>query len=103
MSQTSIKDYSLPFPNTSSSNKPEKTLTFDLHPLYASILRDGTVVRKGEVLGLDVDLQRVFIAPFTGTVRLLTTGDKAARRVKVFLTDANAPVSKTWIRRGARD
>lgn len=67
--------------------KAEKTLTFDLHPLYASILRDGALVREGEVLGLDMDLRRVLVAPFTGVIRLLVTGDGSERRVKVFLTE----------------
>ena len=63
------------------------TLTFDLHPLYASILTNGTTVREGEVLGLDVDLRRVMVAPFDGVIRLLTTGSGASRRVRVFLSD----------------
>ena len=62
-----------------------ETLTFDLHPLYASILKDGAVVRKGDVLGLDGDLRRVLIAPFDAAMRLLITGDGPSRRVKVFL------------------
>ncbi|GAB4458716.1 MAG: hypothetical protein OHK0029_20270 [Armatimonadaceae bacterium] len=62
-------------------------LTFELHPLYASILQDGAVVRQGEVLGLDGDLRRVLIAPFDGTIRLLVTGTGAERRVKVFLSE----------------
>ena len=68
--------------------KTEKTLTFELHPLYASILTDGMTVREGEVLGLDGDLRRVMIAPFDGVVRLLVTGTGVERRVKVFLTEA---------------
>ena len=64
------------------------TLTFDLHPLYASILHDGMAVRGGEVLGLDGDLRRVLIAPISGTIRLLVTGTGPDRRVKVFLTPA---------------
>ena len=67
--------------------KGEKTLTFDLHPLYASILKDGSTVREGEVLGLDQDLRRVLVAPFTGVIRLLVIGDGESRRVKVFLTE----------------
>ena len=67
--------------------KTETTLTFDLHPLYASILQDGAAIRKGEVLGLDGDLRRVLIAPVTGTIRLLATGTGPDRRVKVFLTE----------------
>jgi hypothetical protein len=63
------------------------TLTFDLHPLYASILRDGAAIRKGEVLGLDGDLRRVLVAPVSGTIRLLATGTGPDRRVKVFLTE----------------
>jgi len=63
------------------------SLSFDLHPLYASILQNGAVVRKGEVLGLDGDLRRVMIAPFTGVVRLLVTGTGPDRRVKVFLSE----------------
>ena len=63
------------------------TLSFDLHPLYASILQNGTVVKKGDVLGLDGDLRRVMIAPFTGIVRLLVTGTGPDRRVKVFLSE----------------
>ncbi len=64
------------------------TLTFDLHPLYASILQDGAPIRKGEVLGLDGDLRRVLVAPVSGTIRLLITGAGPDRRVKVFLTPA---------------
>lgn len=64
------------------------TLTFDLHPLYASILRDGSLIREGEVLGLDGDLRRVLVAPFTGVIRLLVTGTGSERRVKVFLSEA---------------
>jgi hypothetical protein len=67
------------------SLKSEKLLTFDLHPLYASILKDGQVIRKGEVLGLDMDLRRVMVAPYSGVIRLLVTGDGPGRRVKVFL------------------
>jgi hypothetical protein len=62
-------------------------LTFDLHPLYASILRDGTMIRKGEVLGLDGDLRRVLVAPFDGAIRLLVTGTGPERRVRVFLSE----------------
>lgn len=69
------------------SLKSEKLLTFDLHPLYASILRDGQAIRAGEVLGLDMDLRRVMIAPYSGVIRLLVTGDGAGRRVKVFLNE----------------
>jgi hypothetical protein len=67
--------------------KSDKMLTFDLHPLYASILKDGSVVREGEVLGLDLDLRRVLVAPYAGTIRLLVTGDGTERRVKVFLSE----------------
>ena len=67
-------------------------LTFDLHPLYASILQDGAVVRRGEVLGLDGDLRRVLVAPVTGTIRLLVTGTGPERRVKVFLTEQRETV-----------
>lgn len=67
-----------------------KTLIFDLHPLYASILHDGTVIREGEVLGLDGDLRRVLAAPFTGTIRLLVTGSGGERRLRVFLTEKTA-------------
>ena len=67
--------------------KTETTLTFDLHPLYASILQDGAVIRKGEVLGLDADLRRVLVAPITGTIRLLSIGTGPERRVKVFLSE----------------
>ena len=69
----------------------QRTLTFDLHPLYASILQDGALVREGDVLGLDVDLRRVLAAPFAGTVRLLVTGHGAERRVKVFLSESRRP------------
>ena len=64
-----------------------RTHTFDLHPLYGSILRDGDVVRRGDVLGLDVDLRRVLIAPADGTIRLLRTGSDGAHRVRVFLSE----------------
>ena len=67
--------------------KMDMPLTFDLHPLYASILQDGATIRKGEVLGLDGDLRRVLIAPVTGTIRLLATGTGPERRVKVFLSE----------------
>lgn len=67
--------------------KKEKLLTFDLHPLYASILRDGQSIREGEVLGLDIDLRRVMVAPYSGVIRLLVTGDGPERRVKVFLNE----------------
>lgn len=69
------------------TNKAASTLTFDLHPLYSSILRDGATVREGEVLGLDGDLRRVLVAPFAGVVRLLVTGQGSERRVKVYLTE----------------
>jgi len=69
-------------------NRVEKTVTFDLHPLYASILRDGARVKEGEVLGLDGDLRRVLVAPFTGIARLLVTGTGPERRVRVFLTES---------------
>ena len=72
--------------------KPDKTVTFDLHPLYASILSDGDAVREGEVIGLDGDLRRVLIAPASGTIRLLVTGAGSTRRVKVFLTPRSALV-----------
>ena len=65
----------------------QETLTFDLHPLYASILQDGAMVRQGEVLGLDRDLRRVMVAPFDGVIRLLNMGEGPDRRVKVFLTE----------------
>ncbi len=67
--------------------KSAKILTLELHPLYASILRDGQTVREGEVLGLDGDLRRVLVAPFDGTMRLMVTGTGPERRVKVFLTE----------------
>lgn len=67
--------------------KTEKMLTFDLHPLYASILQDGATIREGEVLGLDGDLRRVLIAPFDGVIRLLVTGTGDERRVRVFLAE----------------
>lgn len=70
--------------------QPQRTHTFDLHPLYASILRDHAVIQKGEVLGLDGDLRAVLVAPADGTIRLLVTGEGQARRVKVFLTEAPA-------------
>jgi hypothetical protein len=63
------------------------TLTFDLHPLYASILKDGAVIRRDEVIGLDGELRRVMVAPFDGIIRLLATGEGVDRRVKVFLTE----------------
>jgi hypothetical protein len=68
-----------------------KSLIFDLHPLYASILRDGAIIREGEVLGLDGDLRRVFAAPFTGTIRLLVTGSGEERRLRVFLNEMATP------------
>ncbi len=68
----------------------QRTHTFDLHPLYASILRDHAVIKKGEVLGLDGDLRAVLVAPAAGTIRLLVTGEGPTRRVKVFLTEAPA-------------
>ncbi|MBC8137277.1 MAG: hypothetical protein H8F28_15465 [Fibrella sp.] len=71
------------------THKAASTLTFDLHPLYASILRDGATVREGEVLGLDGDLRRVLIAPFSGIARLLITGQGNDRRVKVYLTEGS--------------
>lgn len=71
--------------------KNEKTLTFELHPLYASILQDGASVREGEVLGLDADLRRVLVAPFGGKIRLLVTSEAGERRVKVFLTEHAQP------------
>lgn len=70
--------------------KTDKTLKFDLHPLYASILKDGATIRKGEVLGLDGDLRRVLVAPFHGVIRLLVTGEGSDRRVRVFLTEQHA-------------
>jgi hypothetical protein len=70
--------------------KTDKTLSYDLHPLYASILRDGATIRQGEVLGLDGDLRRVLVAPFDGVIRLLITGTGTERRVKVFLTPREA-------------
>lgn len=81
-------------PMTSIELKPDTrkaatTLTFDLHPLYSSILRDGATVREGEVLGLDGDLRRVLIAPFSGVARLLVTGQGSERRVKLYLTEAS--------------
>ncbi|MEI6431882.1 MAG: hypothetical protein WCP07_06850 [bacterium] len=69
------------------SAKSDKTLTFELHPLYASILTDGMTVREGEVLGLDGDLRRVMVAPYDGIVRLLVTGTGNERRVKVYLNE----------------
>lgn len=65
--------------------------TFDLHPLYVSILHDGDTIRKGEVLGLDGDLCRVLVAPVTGTIRLLVTGTGDERRVRVFLSEQHRP------------
>ncbi len=67
--------------------------TFDLHPLYATILRDHGLIEKGDVLGLDGDLRAVVVAPATGTIRLLVTGEGSTRRVKVFLTEARTPSS----------
>ena len=77
------------------------TYTFDLHPLYVSILGDGDTIRKGEVLGLDGDLRRVLVAPVTGTIRLLVTGTGADRRVKVFLSEQSrsAPALTATARR----
>jgi hypothetical protein len=67
--------------------KADKMLTFDLHSLYASILQDGMTIRKGEVLGLDMDLRRALVAPFDGVIRLLVTGTGSERRVRVFLSE----------------
>ena len=75
------------------------TLSFDLHPLYGSILENGAIIKKGEVLGLDGDLRRVMVAPFTGMVRLLVTGTGNERRVKVFLTQYT-PTPGLALRRG---
>jgi hypothetical protein len=69
------------------SLRGERTLTFDLHPLYGAILQDGAQMRQGEVLGLDGDLRRVLVAPFDGVIRLLVTGTGAERRVRVFLSE----------------
>ena len=76
-----------------SSRPVSRTHTFELHPLYASILRDHAPIQKGEVLGLDGDLRAVLVAPASGTIRLLVTGEGPTRRVKVFLTEAHAPSS----------
>ena len=75
--------------------KTDKAMTFDLHPLYASILRDGDAVREGDVIGLDGDLRRVLVAPTSGTIRLLVTGAGPTRRVRVFLTPqpVSAPIA----------
>ncbi len=83
------EDAPLPLPKLPSISLPS-VLSFDLHPLYASILENGAVVKKGDVMGLDGDLRRVLVAPFTGTVRLLVTGTGAERRVKVFLSEQSA-------------
>ncbi|MDX1933651.1 MAG: hypothetical protein SFU56_13725 [Capsulimonadales bacterium] len=69
------------------SVRGEKMLTFDLHPLYGSILQDGAQIRRGEVLGLDGDLRRVLVAPFDGIIRLLVTGTGNERRVRVYLSE----------------
>ena len=45
-------------------------------------------------LGLDGDLRQVLVAPFTGTVRLLVTGQGDDRRVRVFLTENDAATSR---------
>ena len=66
----------------------DKRLAYDLHPLYASILSDGGTIRKGEVIGLDTDLRRALIAPFDGTIRLLSTGNGEERRLRVYLTES---------------
>lgn len=73
--------------NAVSPGIPQGGLAFDLHPLYASILSDGARIRRGEVLGLDMDLRRVLVAPFDGTIRLLVTGTGDERRVRVYLTE----------------
>jgi len=73
--------------------RTKPVLTFDLHPLYASILKDGATVREGEVLGLDAELRRVVVAPFAGTMRLLITGQGDERCVKVFLTENESTVT----------
>lgn len=75
--------------------KTETTFTFDLHPLYASILEDGSRIHKGDVLGLDVDLRRVLVAPVSGTLRMLVTGTGRDRRVRVFLTEQKAAAGAT--------
>lgn len=80
--------------NSGTQRKAASTLTFDLHPLYSSILRDGATVREGDVLGLDGDLRRVMIAPFSGTVRLRVIGHGDERRVKVYLTEG--PVTSRY-------
>ena len=72
-----------------SSRPASRIHTFDLHPLYASILRDHASIAQGDVLGLDGDLRAVVVAPATGTIRLLVTGEGSTRRVKVFLTEAH--------------
>lgn len=72
---------------------PAQTLCFDLHPLYATILTDGGTVKAGDVIGLDNDLARVLVAPFAGTLRLLTTGTGADRHVKAYLTETKPGVT----------
>lgn len=67
-----------------------RTLCFDLHPLYAGILADGSIVREGEVIGLDNDLSRALVAPFTGILRLLVSGQGEGCRVKVYLSEGAA-------------
>jgi len=37
------------------------------------------MVREGEVLGLDQDLRRVLVAPFSGVIRLLVIGEPEMR------------------------
>lgn len=94
MAKTPLEEGNILNPMTSIELKPgipkaASTLTFDLHPLYSSILRDGATVREGEVLGLDGDLRRVLIAPFPGVARILVTGQGDDRRVKLYLTEGN--------------
>ncbi len=92
-----MKMKEMDFVNPFASSLPP--LSFDLHPLYGSILQNGAVIKKGEVLGLDGDLRRVMVAPFTGVVRLLVTGDGPERRVKVFLSQ-HTPSPGLALRRG---
>lgn len=73
-------------PGNHLSKKP-RLLTFDLHPLYGSILKDGQEVREGDVLGLDRALRHIMIAPFSGIIQLLSTGDASNRHVRVFLSE----------------
>ena len=67
-----------------------ESVSFELHPAYGAIPRDGEIVQIGDVLGLSTDMREVVTAPVPGRVRLIA-GKEEPRRSLLIQIFPDAP------------